>query len=63
MRNCWKKKPSPTHEAFLQIRVPPLLLPHEGIADVDIHWLWNREQRMSRAETIFFESLQQRLTD
>ncbi|PBJ26746.1 hypothetical protein BSF44_09290 [Pseudomonas sp. ACN8] len=41
----------------------PLLLPHEGIADVDIHWLWNREQRMSRAETIFLESLQQRLTD
>jgi DNA-binding transcriptional LysR family regulator len=39
------------------------LPPHEGIADVDIHLLWNREQRMSRAETIFLESLQQRLTD
>ena len=39
------------------------LPPFDGIADVDIHLLWNREQRMSRAETIFLESLQQRLTD
>jgi DNA-binding transcriptional LysR family regulator len=34
-------------------RVPPL----EGVADVDIHLLWNREQRMSRAETVFIEGL------
>lgn len=34
-------------------RVPPL----DGVADVDIHLLWNREQRMSRAETVFIESL------
>jgi len=46
-------------DAGLLWRLPP----HEGIADVDIHLLWNREQRMSRAETIFLESLQQRLTD
>jgi hypothetical protein len=30
---------------------------------VDIHLLWNREQRMSRAEIIFLESLQQCLLD
>jgi len=46
-------------DAGLLWRLPP----HEGIADVDIHLLWNREQRMSRAETIFLESLQQRLTN
>jgi DNA-binding transcriptional LysR family regulator len=46
-------------DAGLLWRLPP----HEGIADVDIHLLWNREQHMSRAETIFLESLQQRLTD
>jgi DNA-binding transcriptional LysR family regulator len=46
-------------DAGLLWRLPP----HEGIADVDIHLLWNREQRMSRAETIFLESLQRRLTD
>lgn len=34
------------------------LPPHEGIADVDIHLLWNREQRMSRAESVFIEALQ-----
>jgi len=34
-------------------RVPPL----DGVADVDIHLLWNREQRMSRAENVFIESL------
>jgi DNA-binding transcriptional LysR family regulator len=46
-------------DAGLLWRLPP----HEGIADVDIHLLWNREQRMSRAEAIFLECLQQRLTD
>jgi DNA-binding transcriptional LysR family regulator len=35
-------------------KLPPL----EGIADVDIHLLWNREQRMSRAEHAFVEALQ-----
>jgi DNA-binding transcriptional LysR family regulator len=45
-------------EAGLLWRLPP----REGIADVDIHLLWNREQRMSRAETIFLESLQRCLT-
>lgn len=37
------------------------LHPLEGIADVDIHLLWNREQRFSRAEQVFIEGLQQRL--
>jgi DNA-binding transcriptional LysR family regulator len=45
-------------DAGLLWRLPP----HEGIADVDIHLLWNREQRMSRAETLFIESLQACLT-
>jgi len=35
------------------------LPPQEGIADVDIHLLWNREQRLSRAERVFIEALQQ----
>jgi len=39
------------------------LPPHEGVADVDIHLLWNREQKMSRAETVFIERLQQRLSE
>ncbi|MDD1966511.1 LysR family transcriptional regulator [Pseudomonas sp. NPDC090203] len=39
------------------------LPPHEGIADVDIHLLWNREQKMSRAESVFIESLGQRLQE
>ncbi|WP_095099069.1 LysR family transcriptional regulator [Pseudomonas sp. Irchel 3A5] len=44
-------------EQGLLWRVPPL----EGVADVDIHLLWNREQRMSRAETVFIEGLAARL--
>jgi DNA-binding transcriptional LysR family regulator len=39
------------------------LPPHEGVADVDIHLLWNREQKMSRAESVFIESLGQRLQE
>ncbi len=39
------------------------LPPHDGVADVDIHLLWNREQKMSRAETVFIEQLQQRLSE
>ena len=35
------------------------LPPQEGIADVDIHLLWNREQRLSRAEEVFIQALQQ----
>jgi DNA-binding transcriptional LysR family regulator len=46
-------------EAGLLWRLPP----HEGIADVDIHLLWNRDQRMSRAETLFIERLQACLAD
>ena len=34
------------------------LPPQEGIADVDIHLLWNREQRLSRAEETFIQALQ-----
>lgn len=37
------------------------LPPDDGIADVDIHLLWNRDQKMSRAERVFIESLEQRL--
>lgn len=44
-------------EQGLLWRVPPL----DGVADVDIHLLWNREQRMSRAETVFIEGLAARL--
>lgn len=39
------------------------LPPDEGIADVDIHLLWNREQKMSRAEGVFIERLSQRLAE
>jgi DNA-binding transcriptional LysR family regulator len=39
------------------------LQPREGIADVDIHLLWNRDQRMSRAETLFIERLHPCLKD
>ncbi|MEX5351327.1 LysR family transcriptional regulator [Pseudomonas juntendi] len=45
---------APDVEAGLLWKLPPL----EGIADVDIHLLWNREQRMSRAEETFIEALQ-----
>ncbi|MNH39937.1 hypothetical protein D3C79_1011760 [compost metagenome] len=34
------------------------LPPYEGIVDVDLHLLWNREQRMTMAETVFLESFQ-----
>lgn len=37
------------------------LPPSGGIADVDIHLLWNRDQKMSRAEHAFIDSLAQRL--
>lgn len=45
---------APDVQAGLLWRLPP----HEGIADVDIHLLWNREQRLSRAERVFIEALQ-----
>ena len=32
-----------------------------GLADVEIHLLWNREQKRSRAETVFIERLSERL--
>ncbi|OYU09307.1 MAG: LysR family transcriptional regulator [Pseudomonas sp. PGPPP1] len=34
------------------------LPPSGGVTDVDIHLLWNREQRMTHAETVFLESFQ-----
>lgn len=33
-------------------RLPPV----EGVADVDVFLMWNREQRMTRAEAVFLES-------
>ncbi|SEE49955.1 LysR family transcriptional regulator [Pseudomonas coleopterorum] len=33
------------------------LPPYEGVADVDIHLLWNRDQRRTRAETVFTDGL------
>jgi DNA-binding transcriptional LysR family regulator len=32
------------------------LPPAEGVVDVDVFLMWNREQRMNRAETVFVES-------
>ena len=55
----------PTHvvaddvERGLLWRLPP----DEGIADVDIHLLWNREQKLSRAEGVFIECLLERLAE
>ncbi|WP_337157393.1 LysR family transcriptional regulator [Pseudomonas putida] len=43
--------------AGLLWKLPPL----EGIADVDVHLLWNRDQRMSRAEEAFIEGLRESL--
>jgi len=34
------------------------LPPEEGVVDLDIRLLWNREQRMTQAETVFLESFQ-----
>jgi DNA-binding transcriptional LysR family regulator len=34
------------------------LPPREGVSDVDIHLLWNRDQKMTHAESIFLESFQ-----
>jgi len=48
---------APDVDAGLLWKLPP----QEGIADVDIHLLWNREQRFSRAEEVFIEALQQSL--
>lgn len=35
------------------------LPPAEGVVDVDVFLMWNREQRMSRAETVFLEAFEQ----
>lgn len=35
------------------------LPPAEGVVDVDVFIMWNREQRMSRAETVFLETFKQ----
>lgn len=34
------------------------LPPEEGVADIDIHLLWNREQKMTAAEAAFLHGLQ-----
>ncbi len=34
------------------------LPPAEGVVDVDVFLMWNREQRMTRAETVFLEAFQ-----
>lgn len=39
-------------EKGLLWRLPPT----EGIVNADLHLLWNREQRMTMAETVFLES-------
>lgn len=39
------------------------LPPAEGVADVDVFLLWNREQRMNRAETVFLQAFRQVLAD
>ncbi|MEE1882781.1 LysR family transcriptional regulator [Pseudomonas soli] len=44
---------APDVDAGLLWKLPP----QEGIADVDIHLLWKRDQRMSRAESLFIEAL------
>lgn len=37
------------------------LPPADGVVDVDVFLMWNREQRMNRAERIFLESFQRAL--
>lgn len=37
------------------------LPPAEGVVDVDVFLMWNREQRMNRAEAVFIESFQRLL--
>ncbi|MBK4992455.1 LysR family transcriptional regulator [Pseudomonas sp. S37] len=37
------------------------LPPNEGIVDVDLHLLWNREQKMTTAEGVFLEGFQHAL--
>lgn len=34
------------------------LPPAEGVVDVDVFLMWNREQRLTRAETVFLEAFQ-----
>ncbi|POF39035.1 LysR family transcriptional regulator [Pseudomonas laurylsulfativorans] len=54
----------PTHlvhrdvEQGLLWRLPP----EDGVVDFDIQLLWNREQKMSQAETVFLESFQHMLS-
>ncbi|MBU6961600.1 LysR family transcriptional regulator [Pseudomonas sp. CVAP len=38
------------------------LPPEEGVVDLDIQLLWNREQKMTPAETVFLESFQHLLS-
>lgn len=35
------------------------LPPAEGVVDVDVFLMWNRDQRMSRAETVFLQAFEQ----
>lgn len=37
------------------------LPPGEGVTDVDVHLLWNREQRMTQAETVMLDRFQHML--
>lgn len=34
----------------------------DGVVDFDIHLMWNREQKMGKAETVFLESFQHLLS-
>ncbi|MBK4990023.1 LysR family transcriptional regulator [Pseudomonas sp. S60] len=50
---------APDVQQGLLWKLPPL----DGIADVDIHLLWNPGQRFSRAEQVFIQALQQCTTE
>ena len=38
------------------------LPPEDGVVDFDIELLWNREQKMTQAETVFLDSFQHMLS-
>lgn len=39
------------------------LPPDQGVADVEVHLLWHREQKMGRAETLFLQAFEEALAD
>ncbi len=53
----------PEHIVAANVQADELwrLPPWEGVSDVNIYLLWNREQKMTRAESIFLERFQQML--